>query len=156
MLFEDEWSAEGVECPRPECPSQQPDVQTHVICWQKKTGRYKCKVCGRTFTWKTNTLFANKEHSPEMIVEVLLLLAEGMSIRGVARVKKIKPETAIRWRREAVASLESLEDSLFEEGIELSQVQLDELWTFLKKTRAKEKNKRRRHPQKPNAGSGTH
>jgi hypothetical protein len=34
-------------------------------------------------------------------------------------------------------------------------VQLDELWTFLKKTRAKEKDKRRTRPQRPNAGSET-
>lgn len=127
-----------VKCPNPACPDQDSSGTSNIIWWSRKQGRYMCNTCGKTFNEFANTLFWNKQHPPEFICEVLQLLAEGMSIRGISRVKRIKPETAIRWRREAAQHLDRLEDYLFN-VCELEQVQVDEIFTFIKKTTAVKK-----------------
>jgi len=141
MFDELDIELQEINCPYQECKSHLEGVKRQIIWWQKKKGRFKCKVCGRTFTRKTKTFFDQKKHSPATIVEVLLLLAEGMSVRGLARVKGLKPETIIRWRREAAQHLEELEHFMVHE-LELKQVQIDEVWTFLKKENATAANKK--------------
>lgn len=121
-----------MSCPYPECFNYRKAGQGNIIWWSRKQGRYKCKTCGRWFNEFSDTLFWKRKHPPELICEVLQLLAEGMSIRGISRVKKIKPETVISWRREAVSRLNLLEDYLIN-VCELKQVQFDEIYTFLKK-----------------------
>lgn len=121
-----------IACPYKECEKHGKAGLDNIIWWSRKEGRYKCKSCNRSFTWFTEKIFSNKKHSPDTICEVLQLLAEGMSIRGISRVKRIKPETVIRWRREAAAHLNELEDFLLS-TCELEQVQIDEIYTFIKK-----------------------
>jgi len=137
MFSEIDIELHKIACPYQECLSHKPGGKRHIIWWHKKKGVHKCQICKRTFTRETNTFFSGKKHSPATIIEVLLLLAEGMSVRGLSRVKGIKPETIIRWRREAAEHLEELEDYLVTD-LELEQVQIDELWTFLKKMSAKD------------------
>ena len=121
-----------VDCPYRECIDYQQVARGNIVWWSRKKGRYRCTTCTRTFTRNTGTMFAKKQHTVQEIVENLQLLAEGMSLRGLARVKHHSPATLSAWREEAAVHLEQLEKTLLS-NVQLSQVQLDEIWSFLKK-----------------------
>jgi hypothetical protein len=62
----------------------------------------------------------------------LRLLAEGLGLRGTSRVLEIKLDTIRRWLATAALHCEQVSDMLVRD-LNLSQVQVDELWTFVKK-----------------------
>jgi hypothetical protein len=62
----------------------------------------------------------------------LHLLAEGLGLRGTSRVLDTKLDTARRWLAVAALHCEQVSDMLLRD-LKLSQVQVDELWTFVKK-----------------------
>src|SRR4030095_2890250 len=66
----------------------------------------------------------------ELIVRVIACLAEGLGIRGTARVFEVDPNTILQWLVEAAYQLRAF--SLhFLQGIRVRQVQLDELFALL-------------------------
>jgi len=62
----------------------------------------------------------------------LRLLAEGLGLRGSARVLEVKLDTVRRWLRVAAQHSEQVSRHLLRD-LKCSQVQVDELWTFVKK-----------------------
>jgi len=56
-----------------------------------------CVACRRSFLETFGTLFHGKRASVELIVRVLSCLAEGLGIRGTARVFEVDPNTALHW-----------------------------------------------------------
>jgi len=59
-------------------------------------------------------------------------LAEGLGVRAVARIHNVEPETVLAWLRKAGEHCARLSECMMQD-LELSQVQLDELWTFVRK-----------------------
>jgi len=64
------------------------------------------------------------------IVEALAMLAEGMRISSVARVKGVKADTVLAWLRHAAAHALRVEQVLLED-YHLSACQIDALWTYI-------------------------
>jgi hypothetical protein len=62
----------------------------------------------------------------------LKLLVKGMTLRGVAEVLEVKLDTVGRWLRIAAEQSEKI-DALLVKELKVSQVELDALWTFVKK-----------------------
>ncbi|MBU0703573.1 MAG: helix-turn-helix domain-containing protein [Chloroflexi bacterium] len=62
----------------------------------------------------------------------LVLLAEGTSIRTVSRALRVKPGTVLLWLRKAGQHSEQVSNYLLR-NLNVSQVQMDELWTFVYK-----------------------
>ena len=62
----------------------------------------------------------------------LKLLAEGLGLRGTSRVLEAKLDTVRRWLTVAALHCEQVSDMLLRD-LKLSQVQVDELWSFVKK-----------------------
>jgi hypothetical protein len=62
----------------------------------------QCVSCDGYFYETHGTIFHGKRSSPELIVRVIACLAEGLGIRGTARVFEIDPNTVLGWLVEAV------------------------------------------------------
>jgi hypothetical protein len=62
----------------------------------------------------------------------LKLLAEGLGLRGTSRVLEVKLDTIRGWLSTAALHCERVSDMLLRD-LKLSQVQVDELWSFVKK-----------------------
>lgn len=92
--------------------------------------RYRCKLCGGTFTATRGTLFYRRQTPSKEILETLALLAEGVRISSIARAKGIKADTILAWLREAALHAQRLEDVLLGE-YRLSRAQIDGLWTYV-------------------------
>src|SRR5262249_31916691 len=60
-----------------------------------------CVACRRYFLETLGTLFHGKRVAPELLVRVIACLAEGLGIRGTARVFEVAPNTVLQWLVEA-------------------------------------------------------
>jgi hypothetical protein len=96
-----------------------------------------CVVCRRYFLETLGTIFHGKRGSDDLIVRVIACLAEGLGIRGTARVFEIDPNTVLSWLVEAADQLRAF-SQYFLHDLHLRQVQLDELYAVLSAVKAGE------------------
>jgi IS1 family transposase len=89
-----------------------------------------CVVCRRYFLETLGTLFHGKRESVELIVRVIACLAEGLGIRGTARVFEVDANTVLQWLVEAAEQLRACSQH-FLHDVRVRQVQLDELFALL-------------------------
>jgi len=89
-----------------------------------------CVVCRHYFLETLGTLFHGKRTSVELIVRVIACLAEGLGIRGTARVFEVDPQTVLQWLVEAAEQLRAFSRHVLHD-VRVQQVQLDELFTLL-------------------------
>jgi IS1 family transposase len=89
-----------------------------------------CVVCRGYFLETLGTLFHGKRASVELIVRVIACLAEGLGIRGTARVFEVEANTVLGWLVEAAEQLRAFSQH-FLHDVRVRQVQLDELFALL-------------------------
>jgi len=89
-----------------------------------------CSSCKGYFLETQGTIFHGKRVSVDLIVHVIGCLAEGLGIRGTARVFEVDPNTVLQWLVEAAEQLRAFSQH-FLHGIRVRQVQLDELFALL-------------------------
>src|SRR5256712_936910 len=94
-----------------------------------------CVACRRSFLATLGTLWHGKRASVERIVRVIACLAEGLGIRGTARVFEIDPNTVLQWLVEAAEQLQALSQHILHD-VRVRQVQLDELFALLSAVKA--------------------
>src|SRR5262244_2806248 len=92
--------------------------------------QFHCTACKGYFPEHHGTLFHGKRVSVDLIVLVIGCLAEGLGIRGTARVFEVDPNTVLHWLMEAAEQLRAFAQ-YFLHGRHLTQVQLDELYAVL-------------------------
>jgi IS1 family transposase len=90
-----------------------------------------CVVCRRYFLETLGTLFHGKRASVDLIVRVIACLAEGLGIRGTARVFEVDPNTVLQWLVEAAEQLQAFSQHVLH-NVRVRQVQLDELFALLR------------------------
>ena len=66
-----------------------------------------CIACRCYFLESLGTIFHGKRASVELIVRVIACLAEGLGIRGTARVFEVDPNTVLQWLVEAAEQLQA-------------------------------------------------
>src|SRR5215467_10232835 len=89
-----------------------------------------CVVCRHYFLETLGTIFHGKRTSVELIVRVIACLAEGLGIRGTARVFEVDPNTVLQWLVEAAEHLQAFSRHVLHD-VRVGQVQLDELFALL-------------------------
>ena len=96
-----------------------------------------CVVCRGYFLETLGTLFHGKRVAVELIVRVIACLAEGLGIRGTARVFEVDPNTVLQWLVEAAEQLRAFSRHVLHD-VRVRQVQLDELFALLSAVKAGE------------------
>jgi transposase-like protein len=123
----------GDFCPNDTCSDAGKTDEGNIVKYgttAKGLQRYRCKTCGKTFSENTGTVFYNKHTPAEEIVETLALVAEGVRVASLSRVKGYKEETIRNWLRQAARHAEQVEDVLMRE-YEIDRGQLDGLWSYV-------------------------
>jgi transposase-like protein/IS1 family transposase len=92
--------------------------------------QFHCTACQGYFLETHGTLFHSKRASVELIVRVIACLAEGLGIRGTARVFEVDPHTVLQWLVEAAEQLQAFSRYVLH-NVRVRQVQLDELFALL-------------------------
>jgi transposase-like protein len=143
----------GEFCPNPTCEEYGQLQENRSIRNIKKFGktrqgrqRYRCKSCGQTFSETKDTLFYRRRVKADEILETLALLAEGVRISVLARVKGHKEDTIRSWLYEAGQHAEALEEVLLTD-YQITRGQLDGLWSYVKHKGEKKGIAKRRKPR---------
>jgi hypothetical protein len=89
-----------------------------------------CIACRCYFLETLGTIFHGKRTLPDLIVRVIGCLAEGLGIRGTARVFEVDPNTVLQWLVEAADQLQAFSRHVLHD-VRVRQVQLDELFALL-------------------------
>jgi len=99
-----------------------------------------CVVCRHYFLATLGTLLHGKRAAVDLIVRVIACLAEGLGIRGTARVFEVDPQTVLQWLVEAAEQLQAF-SQYFLHDLRVRQVQLDEVFALLRAVRDGEVSK---------------
>jgi transposase-like protein len=96
--------------------------------------RFYCATCGQTFVFDKGTFFETVRTSRAVLLDVMAMLVERNSLRAISRIKHCAPNTILHWldlagQQAAAVSLYLIKD------LHLTQAQIDELWTFVKKNK---------------------
>src|SRR5262249_50461937 len=89
-----------------------------------------CVVCRGYFLESLGTIFHGKCASVDLIVHVIACLAEGLGIRGTARVFEVDPNTVLQWLVEAADHLRAFSRHVLHDG-GVGPVQLAEIFALL-------------------------
>ena len=142
----------GVPCPNKRCRQRPP----HVVAngrYQTREGlvrQFLCRACGQGFTERQGTFFYDLRTPQATVLMALKLLVKGMPLRGIAEVLGTKLDTVRDWLRRAADQSARVNDLILQE-LEVSQVELDALWTFVKKKQLRQRARRWR----AKSGSGS-
>jgi len=121
-------------CINGECLDYGVEGRGNIVGYGRRIRRFRCKTCGRVFSASKGTFFYRLRTDVHVILEALHLLLEGNSIAAVARVKGVKEETVANWLKKASEHADEV-NGLLVRDLHLTQVQVDELWGFVKKRR---------------------
>jgi len=123
-------------CPNPDCNDYGKkglgNITTSTTFGKQQIQLLRCKTCNQRFSERHTTVFAGLRLDEKTVTEILLGLAEGLSIRACARVKGVNKDTVQRVleraRHHCIKALNQLLKDL-----QLTECQMDELWSFIKK-----------------------
>src|SRR5712664_700795 len=90
-----------------------------------------CVACRGSFFETLGRILHGQRVSVELIVRVVACLAEGLGIRGTARVFEVDPNTVLQWLVEAAEQLHAFSRHVLHD-VRVRQVQLDELFALLR------------------------
>ena len=95
---------------------------------------YKCHHCNTTFSQTKSTPLFHKHLSEEEITKICKLLVEKNGIRSIERITGHHRDTIGRLLEDLAEHAELANQTLLR-NLSLSQYELDELWTTVKKNR---------------------
>lgn len=124
-----------IACPNKECRAFNKIGLRNVIRkGQQRNGtqRYQCTDCKRTFARTINTPFFHKHLSKKEIIRICKLLSEKTSFRAIARITNHHLDT-IRAIASAIAEHCKKFNAYFITELKLTPVEVDEMWSFVKK-----------------------
>jgi len=123
-------------CPNPDCNDYGKkglgNITTSTTFGKQQIQLLRCKTCNQRFSERHNTVFAGLRLDEKTVTEILLGLAEGLSIRACARVKGVNQDTVQRVLERARHHCIKVLNQLLKD-LQLTECQMDELWSFIKK-----------------------
>ena len=125
-------------CPAPDCSYHgwrgRGNIRANGHPGAQLWRQLQCVSCHGYFSETHGTMFHGKRSAPELIVRVIACLAEGLGIRGTARVFESDPNTVLQWLVEAAEQIQTF-SAYFLHELHINQVQLDELYAVLSAVR---------------------
>lgn len=125
-------------CPDPDCADHEwlgrGNIRANGHPGGQPWRQLQCISCQGYFSEAHGALLHGKHASPDLLVRIIACLAEGLGIRGTARVFEIAPTTVLGWLVEAAEQLKAF-SAYFLDELHVNQVQLDELYAVLSAVR---------------------
>jgi transposase-like protein len=129
-------------CPNPVC------IQPHVVRNGSHRGRqrYLCRTCKTYFGETQGTPMYGLKTPAREVAQALLVVMRRGSLRAAEEITGHKYETISVWLKRAAEHAEALTQVLACD-LHVSQVEIDEFWSFVQKKRAPKER-----PTRENAG----
>lgn len=102
--------------------------QGTIVVHDRQRERYRCKICKKTFTSRTGTMFEGLRKPTELIVIVVTLLAYGCPVQAIVKALGLDERTIASWRDRAGAHCQQVHEQMMQQAdLTLSHVQADEI-----------------------------
>lgn len=134
---------DNIACTNKECGLYGITGEANIVgngTYQTKSGtvrKYICRSCGRVFCDRTNTAFFDLRTKDEKVLIALKMAIKGMSLRSISEILNVKLDTVRGWLTKAAEHSDEVNQVLLKD-LKVSKVELDELWTFVKKKQFRE------------------
>lgn len=122
----------GQWCDQPTCPDFRKVDAGNIKVHSYVERRFYCTTCLHTFSADKGTFFETLRGERAVVLDALKLLGERNSLRAIERLKHHPPQTILHWLDLAGRHLAAVSNA-FIHDLRLTQAQVDELWTFVKK-----------------------
>jgi transposase-like protein len=117
----------AVFCPNPECPARGRCGTGNIRVHARNPLRYRCTVCGRTFSPRAGTPFHRRQADEQTITCVVTLLAHGCPPAAIEIAFGLQRQTIRAWLDAAGAHCEAIHQHLVCQPRALGAVQADEI-----------------------------
>ena len=114
-------------CPNPLCPARGQVGKGNLRIHSRRDRRYQCRECGKTFTATKGTPFYRLRHQPEIVIQVVTLLAWGCPPQAIVAAFQLDERTVADWQARASTHCRQVHEQLVERPRALGEVQADEL-----------------------------
>lgn len=114
-------------CPNSACPARGRVDEGNIGIHSQKEKRYKCSVCGKTFTERSGTAFYRLHHNEELMTVVIALLANGCPPQAIVAAYGLDERTVANWQERAGKHSQAVHEHLVQQPRELEHVQADEV-----------------------------
>ncbi len=116
-------------CQNDECRLRGQLGKGNIVIHSKADKRYRCKVCGQTFTETKGTPFFHLKMSAEIVALVLALLSHGCPTQAIVIAFGIDERTVSSWLQKAGDHCKKIHEHTVQQGkIDIKHVQADEIW----------------------------
>ena len=123
-------------CPNESCQDYGKNGKGNIVLKEhygkQNTALLRCKTCKKTFSENRGTTFFGLHTPKETILRSMAVLVEKGSIRGTARAMGVDKDSVALWLKRAGEHCKEVSEYLLRD-LNLSRVQIDEIWTFIKK-----------------------
>jgi len=114
-------------CPNLDCPARGRIEGNEIGIHSRKEQRYKCRVCGQTFSIRKGTALYRLHKPEELMVTVMALLAYGCPVAAIVEAYGLDERTVRAWQQRAGEQSERVHQHLVQQPRDLGQVQADEV-----------------------------
>lgn len=130
----------GLYCPNPECADHERPggVNLRFQCrYGKQPSQllYRCRTCRHAFSLRKGTPLEGNRIPDEKFITIATSLGEGTGGRRAARVFRVQPKVVYRIAKKLGRHAKRVLEAYLR-NVECREVQLDELWSFLRKKEA--------------------
>jgi transposase-like protein len=122
-------------CDQKSCPDRGKIGARNIKPYSHVERRYYCTTCTHTFSADRGTFFDTLRTDRHVLLDAVAMLVERNSLRAISRIKHCKPHTVLHWLDLAGQHAAAVSKD-FIHGLHVTQAQIDELWTFIKKNRS--------------------
>ena len=133
----------GQPCPNPACTHYRRMPQGNVsaiatyLTQSGKRRSFRCHTCETPFSETRETVFFDLRTSEEKIMMALKMLLLRVDLAGIGFVLGVTEATVLAWLRRAAQQAEAINQHLLRH-LPVTQVQLDEMWSFIARKHARE------------------
>lgn len=127
---------------------------TSKTTYKTKSGKrrvFLCKSCGTSFSETRNTVFFDLRVPEQDVIRALKLILVGTTITGISFALDYSEETILRWLSRAHKKAKEINKIILED-VTVTQIQLDEMWSFVKRKIRQEANDQTESPEGVNDG----
>src|SRR5437764_14057934 len=130
---------------RPSCPNPNCEA-SHVVRNGSHRGRqrYYCRTCKRYFGETQGTSMYGLKTPAAEVAQALLIVMRRGSLRAAEEITGHKYETISGWLKRAASQAAALTQVLASD-LHLSQVEIDEFWSFVQQKKGQVTNWMREH-----------
>jgi transposase-like protein len=111
-----------------DCPARGQIGKGNLRIHSQKGKRYLCNECKQTFTTTKGTIFYRLRTDPKMVMQVVVLLANGCPIQAIVHAFGLDERTVNDWWQRAGKHCQKVHEQIVERAqLDLQQVQADEI-----------------------------